>query len=147
MCHLEDRARLVRGVAGLGALVRPAKDASDELVDRLFSAVEESVVRGTGDDADTVGTDCRRVHRAAPAATAVAIGARACETWRRCARRARTWRTSRYGDTRIVAASVTTAAAAANASTRVTRSANGPASISAKRTVPAHASSTGGPAT
>ena len=59
----------------------------------------------------------------------------------------RKWRMSRYGDARIAPASVTRAAAAASATTKVTRSANGPASISANRTVPAHARRTGGPAT
>ena len=80
-------------------------------------------------------------------AMTVAIGAGPSETWRRFARRRRTWRMSRYGVARIAPASVTRAAAAASATTRVTRSANGPASISANRTVPAHASRTGGPAT
>ena len=79
------------------------------------------------------------------AMTTAATGAEPSERWRRFARRGPKWRTSRNSVARIAPASATRAAAARTTTTRVTSSANGPASISANSAVPAHATRTGGP--
>jgi hypothetical protein len=53
--HTEDRARLARFVSGLRRLVCSTKHASDELVDRLWIALDERVIHVTADDAAAVG--------------------------------------------------------------------------------------------
>jgi hypothetical protein len=57
MRQIEDRAGLGRCVSGLRTVVCSTKDASDELVDRFWIALDERVSHGTADDAVAVGAD------------------------------------------------------------------------------------------
>jgi hypothetical protein len=55
MRHTADRARLAGRAVGLRDLVCPGKDASDELVDRLWTALGERIIPVTADGAAAVG--------------------------------------------------------------------------------------------